>query len=527
VPALLAGAHSAGLLFFLNPALPFSLAVFARAALYYAALLAPLSLGAHFAVARWRGVSVARLVPWSLTVVAAAGALGDGVHASVYAFLLPDAINAQLIKAGLWLALAAVLTFYTALLHTLHHRRYGLRSRALIALAAVGSVYATLDRRTSYRPSPSEVQEMRVEAEPEPPRLALVALPSATLDAVLPLARQGKLPFLAQMLDGGAGARLSTLSPPRPAALWASWATGKLPFRHGIVGPARFTAPLLGVEARLSLVPIVPSFPVWGLAGGRRTPIERRDRTALTVWEILVAADRRAVTVGFEPWLGGTPTAHSASADAEASSLAVRELAALGRQDFARALAEDQARFAAARRLLAGERPPRALFVELRGLEQAALSAYGGFAAANFEGKRSAEATGAARAYEAYLAGLDSELAIFWGELPRPCLLAISSPYGVAAPRGLVRPLLSGKPELRGSLDDAPDGLLLLRGDGIRAGVQASEGRLVDLVPTLLYAVGLPIARDFDGRVLAELFEPAILQRRALSFVPSFEGLRR
>ncbi|HLF55210.1 MAG TPA: hypothetical protein VI942_00035, partial [Thermoanaerobaculia bacterium] len=175
----------------------------------------------------------------------------------------------------------------------------------------------------------------------------------------------------------------------------------------------------------------------------------------------------------------------------------------------------------------AGERPPRALFVELRGLEQAALSAYGGFAAANFEGKRSAEATGAARAYEAYLAGLDSELAIFWGELPRPCLLAISSPYGVAAPRGLVRPLLSGKPELRGSLDDAPDGLLLLRGDGIRAGVQASEGRLVDLVPTLLYAVGLPIARDFDGRVLAELFEPAILQRRALSFVPSFEGLRR
>ena len=44
-------------------------------------------------------------------------------------------------------------------------------------------------------------------------------------------------------------------------------------------------------------------------------------------------------------------------------------------------------------------------------------------------------------------------------------------------------------------------------------------------MPTLLYALGLPIARDLDGKVLAAAFEPALLQRRPLAFVASYEGL--
>ena len=108
-PAALAAAHVAGLLFFLNPELEFSAWRLLRATGYYALLLAPPSLAIHFALARWRGGAIARIVPWSLTLVAAVAAIGDGVHASIYAFLLPERINAQLIKSGLWLALAAIL----------------------------------------------------------------------------------------------------------------------------------------------------------------------------------------------------------------------------------------------------------------------------------------------------------------------------------------------------------------------------------------------------------------------------------
>ena len=43
---------------------------------------------------------------------------------------------------------------------------------------------------------------------------------------------------------------------------------------------------------------------------------------------------------------------------------------------------------------------------------------------------------------------------------------------------------------------------------------------------TLLYSVGLPIARDLDGRVLTAAFESAFLARQPLTFVPSYETLQ-
>jgi hypothetical protein len=524
-PAGLAAAHVAGLLFFLNPGLPFAVAPLVRAAGYYALLFAPLSLAAHLALARWRRVPVARVVPWSLTLVAALAAVGDGVHASAYSFLLPERINAQLIKSGLWLALAAVMVFYTALLHALDRRPYSLRSRWFVTLVALGSIWAMFERRTSYRATVVAPPPIRVAADAPPPRLVVVALPTATLDAVLPLARQGKVPFLAALLDRGASARLATPTPPRRAALVASWATGKLPYRHGVVDGRRWRAPLFG-GARLGLLPLAPGFAAWGLAGGGAEPLAAADLGALPVWQILRLGGQSSATLGFPPWLDPDSAAIEAGTP---GSAAARELAASGYVRLASALDSDLATLGVVRGQAAAAPPGGSLFVSLEGFGTAAAATYGGFDAARFEGRRSTATELAARVYERYLAALDGELERLWETLAPPRLLVVSSAHGLAAPRGLRRlgrSLLSGDRELRGTLAGAPDGLLLARGDGVRSGVQIAGGRTVDLVPTVLYACGYPLARDFDGRVLAEAFEPAVLQRRALSFVPSFEGSR-
>lgn len=59
----------------------------------------------------------------------------------------------------------------------------------------------------------------------------------------------------------------------------------------------------------------------------------------------------------------------------------------------------------------------------------------------------------------------------------------------------------------------------------MRAGVEARGARVVDLAPTLYYALGLPVPRDLDGRVLTEFYEPGFLAGHPLTFVPSFETL--
>ncbi len=56
-----------------------------------------------------------------------------------------------------------------------------------------------------------------------------------------------------------------------------------------------------------------------------------------------------------------------------------------------------------------------------------------------------------------------------------------------------------------------PDGIFLAWGPAIRRGARPSPVHLPDLVPTLLYALDLPVPAGFDGRVLEDIFTPAHL----------------
>ena len=57
-----------------------------------------------------------------------------------------------------------------------------------------------------------------------------------------------------------------------------------------------------------------------------------------------------------------------------------------------------------------------------------------------------------------------------------------------------------------------PDGVLIACGPGIGADRAYEGARLIDLAPTLLAYLGVPVPADMDGRVLADLFAPGIVQ---------------
>jgi hypothetical protein len=563
LPALLAGVQLAVLIFFLNPHLQLSLRGVAVLSLQLGALLAPVSLAAHALGTRWKNVRVRRLLPWSLTVVLGAAAVGDWVHASHYSFYLPPGINANLIRAALWLSLATILAFYTALLHTVHHRAFGGKSLLLLGAIVAASVYVVIDRRASFKPVVASPAPFARPAPRAAPRLLVVAIEGATLDVLLPLARQGRLPFFAALLDEGSYARLESFPPVRPLGLWASLGTGKLPFRHGLAGPTLIEAPWLKGSGELRLLPL--GFFGLGLDRllGEHRQVARRDRRVHTAWEILGALGRSTAVVGApEALLSGSATAAEASEElfrgAKAAGGARPESFA-GRIELLRGPApaaatagapapdgtpsrdgtstiqevlaasreQDRWRAAVAVSLLADSAPPEILFLDLPGLLEVELQTLGGFHAAEMAGSRAGAHRRAANALTDYMAFLDSQLAELWEELPEPRVLAVVSAFGVAPPAG-VRRLLGEVWSARrtdGTLSGSPDGALMLRGDGVRRGEGLATARIVDLVPTLLYVARLPIARDFDGRVLTEAFEPALLQGVPLTFLPSYEDL--
>ncbi len=554
LPGLLAGTQLAGLLFFLNPHLPFALPPLLRGILLFGGSLGVATAALLTPLTRLRPGRAARLLPWTVTVVLALAALGDWFHASYFAFFIPPGINARLIKAALWLTLGALICFYTALLHTIHRRPYGWRSRVGLTLVAILSVWLLVERREAFKPPvvpPPLPSAIETEARPS---LFVVGIQGATLDAILPLARQGQLPFFAELMERGAYGRLESLAPTYDRALWTTVTTGKLPYVHGVLGDAVYPAGILSPGDDLRLLPAGLGLPIGRKLGIRERPVDETVRGSLAVSEIL---SRLGVPTGSVGW----PSTYGSSAnllftyseryfdgDILAASALPVELAergvlfevapeeidprALGQMDtevphaLLKTLAADLWRESLTLFLIDQKRELKALFLMLPGLGPISKSYFGGYSAVQFGGAQDRLQRQAADLVIAYYRHLDQFLARLYERQGGSGVFAVVSAYGFEAPEGLRRfwGTIVRRP-LEGSSRNSPDGVVMLRGDGIEPGTFLDDARLIDVLPTLLYGLRLPIALDLDGRILTQAFEQSFLDRQPLTFVPSYETL--
>ena len=254
-----------------------------------------------------------------------------------------------------------------------------------------------VERREAFHPRPAPTPRPAVVEAGQRPKLWVIGIDSATLDAILPLAGQGRLPFLATVLQNGAYGRLSSIVPTRRDALWTTLATGKYPFKHGITGRRSYPAPFLAPGAELRLLPTGISFQRWGVLGARPLPAGTPRREALALWEIL---PRLGVPAGVVGWPAG-PTRDRRSRSRTASSPASRSQGApaLAERAGSRCAGPRGGRTGPARRSVisspacAGTLPrtSEAVFLLLPGLREVSRRWFGGFNAVQFEGGREAE----------------------------------------------------------------------------------------------------------------------------------------
>lgn len=72
-------------------------------------------------------------------------------------------------------------------------------------------------------------------------------------------------------------------------------------------------------------------------------------------------------------------------------------------------------------------------------------------------------------------------------------------------------------------LDHEVDGIFLAAGPGIRRGARIEDASVMDVTPTLLHSLGLPVAKDMAGKVLTSIFEPVDGEDRPIRYVGSYE----
>lgn len=552
-PGVLLGSHLGGLIFFLNPALAFGWVPFLRGTLLYGGILGAVFGAMLTLVTRRRPGLARRIIPWSLTTVLAFDATVYWIHASYYSFFMPPGMNTRLIKAAAWLTLFALITFYTALLHSLQNRRYSKRTALFLGLLSVASIYVLIERREAFEPERRAALPSAVEQQARP-LLMIVGLEGATLDAILPLAGQGHLPFFAQLIEQGTHGRLGTLSPTYPDALWTSVSTGKLPYKHGVLGKRVFPAGFLSPGDSLRLVPAGFGGAALRAAGYAPQLPDARSREALAAWEVLARLGVDTGVIGWpvcypgageldfafsEGYFEGDYLAASARpselvergilfqvSTAEIDTGVVEQLGVEVPHDLLRVLAGDLWRESLTTFLMDQKHTVRAWFLMLPGLADVSARYFGSFSAVQFEGDQAPLHNQSAQFLISYYRHLDAFLAELWHRTSGPRILAVTSAYGVEAPSGLRRLLANvSRQPIHGRFRGAPDGILFLAGEGIREGLLLEGAQVTDVMPTLLYGMRLPIAGDLDGRVLTSVFEPSFLARNPLTFVPSYETL--
>jgi predicted AlkP superfamily phosphohydrolase/phosphomutase len=117
-----------------------------------------------------------------------------------------------------------------------------------------------------------------------------------------------------------------------------------------------------------------------------------------------------------------------------------------------------------------------------------------------------------------YYVWMDGVLGQFMDLVDDNTLLVVCSDHGFYGPRRAPDGSL-----LLGVYMHGQYGIVGLMGKGIRPGSHIVDAGILDITPTILYALGMPVGRDMHGRVLTGAFESDFLRNNPVQFIPTYE----
>ena len=388
------------------------------------------------------------------------------------------------------------------------------------------------------------------------PRVRMILLDGAAMRLIRQRVAAGQLPNFANLLDRGAAIDLATLKPTQAETVWAAAATGKYPPKNGVRSRIQRVEP-----DDVNPVDLLPDY-CYAQALVEQRFVREEDFTASAslrarpVWSII--AD-----YGLPSGIANWPLTYPAKAEygfvisdqldeGESYPLRLAQAAApttasaIARETFDswRALRWQEVippltvnepeppgiqrarwdhAFSVAASDLELEFPVRLTAVRYEGLD---VFGHAGLREAEPElfgqigrGDRHRSLL------DRYYAFVDAEVGREAAALAPGDLLLVVSGFGMDR-ETLLKQLVArarGESQRPGSHDRAPDGFLMAYGTNVAAHSSLPRGAIVDLAPTVLYYLGLPIGRDMDGFARADLFLRSYTVEHPVTYIATHE----
>ena len=559
IAAALASAYVLTLVLALNPSVPLTpqgvIPLVSTVGLYYTLNLTVL---AYIVLVFWQllshelfspaWISVGVLV-WLGAFAAAVGSALMWRNVTTFALVLDDSAETALARIGIALTLAAAAFVLVAVIRrTLPEGRPGWAALLVIVMGASVAVPLALRGRgiapaLEARPIDAEIDG----AVPErTTRVTIIALDAASLDFITSATAEGRLPNFGRLLDRGAVRHLATLHPTSAETVWAAVATGKLPQKNGIhsAGLYRLTN-ASGVPLQL--------LPEYCFAHGlvrlgvlTEEPHSSATFRTRTLWSIL---STHGITVGVVGWPLAQPAPtvrgflvadsfhRSASAvggpatiyPAELQPDAIAAMETAGADADGSGADESPARidrlYERVAQKLSERRPVQVAVMRYQSLDPIGHHYLRYATPSEFGDVTDEERQRLGGVLERHYAMIDDAVGRALGALGPDDLLVVVSAFGMV-PLTLGKRIVEkmiGDPDLSGTHDMAPDGFLIAYGASVARGRSQTRASVVDVTPTLLYFLGLPVGRDMDGYVRTDLFAPAFIQDQPIAYIPTYD----
>jgi len=506
----------------------------------------------------WMSVAV---LSWLGAAAAAAGAMLMWANLRTFTLVLAPETVDEIAKGMLALVASASLFVVVGLLRAHFWPRQRAAWALLLVLVAAGSMAAPIALRgratlpvLETRPIDTLLQRATTE---RPSRVTILAIDAGSLDLITGAAADGRLPNFGRVLDAGAVMHLATLHPTSAEAVWTAVATGKLPQKNGVRSAGIYHLAQGGDPVQL-----LPDY-CFAHALVRFGLVVEEPHTSAALrtrpfWSILSALGMPVAVVGLPltqpapavrgslvsdayPRLAATPSRIEDSSSVYPPDIKaeVAEAVDAGGPGMAvdaavvpvtRGIVDEtpsriDRTFDQIARVLTLTHPTRVTVVRYQSLDPighyflryAIPSAFGDVT--DDERRRLGSVL------ETHYGFIDAAIGRAIETLGPDDLLLVVSGYGME-PLGLGKRLLEkmiGDQDLSGTHENAPDGFLMAYGASVARGRLLPRGSVVDLVPTMLYFLGLPIGRDMDGYARTDLFQRTFTDEQPITFIPTYD----
>jgi len=398
----------------------------------------------------------------------------------------------------------------------------------------------------------------------------LIGLDGADWAIVDPLLKAGKLPNFERLIQNGVRTPLITLTPTVSPAIWTSIATGKSPKKHGISNWALLKIPgiqpipkgitELTFPKGVGLRSFFKRLERWGVI--KVVPFGNANRRVKAFWNILSEAGYEVGLVGWlctwpvEPisgfmispyafpfeFINMQPRATLAKRTYPDPLMKTLEKDLMSREEIAKKahheisipvemlpekffpwnFAKDETFFRMSLHLLHEDSTPDLFGIYFQGIDSSSHQWW------SFRSDASNTSPTQENVLESLKTAPSQELQLLLGSFLDRYYLYMDRVIGkileFSSEDDIVMVVSDHGFQLDGTMHThAPEGILILSGARIQPHSRFEQPPTVlDITPTLLWAMGLPVGEDMDGRPLMEVFQQSSAGFR-LSKIPTYE----